>query len=118
MPAPRILLAIVLAVSVAGCGQQPEAAKGDPGPPGPQGQKGEKGDSGLPGPPSGIRLVRANCDAANCAAQCNLDEVLLTAWCGIARNAAIFPSERSASCRIRGPANSPLFVACAKPASQ
>ena len=115
MHGPRILLAITLAVWVAGCGQNPQAAKGDQGPPGP---RGEKGDRGAPGPPSGIRVVRANCDAASCAAQCNQDEVLLNAWCGIARNAAVFPSERSASCRIRGIANSPLFVACAKPASQ
>jgi hypothetical protein len=61
-----------------------------------------------------MRIVRANCDATNCAAQCGDDEVLLVAYCGSARNAAIFPTERSASCRIRNPANSPLIAACAK----
>src|SRR5262245_55700618 len=104
MHAPRMLLAVALAVWMAGCGQNPQATKGDQGPPGRQGEKGEKGDPGPPGLPAGIRLVRASCDAASCAAQCNQDEVLLNAWCGIARNAAFFPSERSASCRIRGPA--------------
>ena len=54
-------------------------------------------------------MIRANCDAANCKADCNSDEVLLTAYCG-----AIFTTERSASCRRRGAASSPLVLACAK----
>jgi hypothetical protein len=64
-----------------------------------------------------MRIVRANCDATNCAVQCGDDEMLLIAYCGVTRNAAIFPTERSASCRLRNPANSPLVAACAKTAS-
>jgi len=55
-----------------------------------------------------------SCDATNCAAQCGDDEVLLTAYCGAMRNAPIYPTERSASCRMRNPANSPLVAACTK----
>jgi hypothetical protein len=46
------------------------------------------------------------------------DEVMLMAYCGIARNAAIFPTERSASCRTRNAANNPLIAACAKTSFQ
>jgi hypothetical protein len=59
-----------------------------------------------------MRIVRSNCDATSCAAQCGDDEVLLIAYCGGARNAAIFPTERSASCRVRNAANNPLIAAC------
>jgi hypothetical protein len=113
----RALIAIAVAVSLAGCGKAPEAAKGDPGPAGPPGATGETGPAGPAGPPgasSTVRIVRANCDATSCAAQCNDDEVLLMAYCGAARIAAIFPTERSASCRVRNAANSPLIAACAK----
>jgi len=60
--------------------------------------------------------VRANCDgaASACSAQCGDDEVLLIAYCGTARNAATFPTERSASCKTRNAANSPLIAACTK----
>ena len=40
------------------------------------------------------------------------------AYCGAARIAAIFPTERSASCRIRNAASNPLIAACAKTVSQ
>jgi hypothetical protein len=40
------------------------------------------------------------------------------AYCGATRIAAIFPSERSASCRVRNAANNPLIAACAKMLSQ
>jgi hypothetical protein len=50
----------------------------------------------------------------SCAAQCNDDEVLLIAYCGSTRNAAVFSNERSASCRLRNAANNPLVVVCAK----
>jgi hypothetical protein len=65
-----------------------------------------------------VRIVRSNCDAASCAAQCSDDEVLLIAYCGAARNAATFPTERSASCRPRTAANNPLIAACLKATSQ
>jgi hypothetical protein len=120
MRAPRILLTIVLMMCVSGCGDNPLALKGAEGPRGPQGEKGDRGPPGSPGSPaaaSGVRLVRANCDATNCAAQCDQTEILINAWCGVARNPAVFANERSAGCRTRGNANSPLVLACAKAAS-
>jgi hypothetical protein len=68
--------------------------------------------------PLRLRIVRSNCDATSCAAQCGDDEVLLIAYCGSTRNAATFPTERSASCRVRNAANSPLIAVCAKTSSQ
>ncbi len=87
--------------------------KGDQGPVGPPGPMGPKGDVGPPGP-SSVRIVRSNCDAANCAVECAPDEILLTAYCGSRRAPAAFPTERSASCRVRGAASSPLVGACAR----
>ncbi len=106
----RVLIAMALAGAMLGCGQG-QGPKGDPGPPGPPGPK---GDPGPPGPPFGIRIVRSNCDATNCSVQCAEDEMLLTAYCGVRRNAAVIPTERSATCRSPVPANSPLVAACVK----
>jgi hypothetical protein len=115
-----VLIAITLAISLAGCEKFGQGEKGDPGPPGPPGAKGDAGPRGPAGPASAssaLRIVRANCDATSCAAQCGDDEVLLIAYCGSARNAATFPTEKSASCRVRNPANNPLIAACAKAAT-
>jgi hypothetical protein len=111
----QILATIVLALALLGCGQGSQGEKGDPGPPGPPGAKGDPGPPGAAANGS-MRIVRASCDSANCAAQCSDDEVLLIAYCGAARNAAVFPTERSASCKVRNAANSPLIAACAKAA--
>jgi hypothetical protein len=114
----RALIAITLSIGLVGC------EKGDPGPAGPPGTAGEAGPPGPAGPagPAGgspaTRIVRSNCDATSCAAQCSDDEVLLIAYCGSTRNAATFPTERSASCRVRNAANNPLVAACAKTSSQ
>ena len=127
--------------------QGSQAAKGDPGPPGPAGARGETGPAGPAGPagprgPAGpqgaqgpqgapgaqgppgsaggatpVRVIRTNCEAAGCTVECAEDEVLLTAYCGARRTAAVFPSERSASCRRRGSASSPLVAACGKVSS-
>jgi len=110
---------IVLAVGLAACDQTP-ASKGEPGP---QGLPGERGEIGPPGPPgpagvvgpaSHLRMIRVTCDAASCDAECNEDEVLLIAYCGAARTAPIYPTERSATCRTRIAANNPLILACVK----
>src|SRR6516165_367749 len=106
----RVLVAMALAGAMMSCGQG-QGPKGDPGPPGPPGSK---GDPGPPGPPFGIRIVRSNCDTTNCSVQCGDDELLLTAYCGVRRNAAVIPTERSATCRSPVPANSPLVAACVK----
>jgi hypothetical protein len=103
----------MLAVGLTGCGKAP-GEKGDQGPPGPPGPEGPRGPAGPPGISSTLRIIRTSCDAANCAAQCTDDEVLLMAYCGSARNSAQFATERSASCRTRNAANSPLIVVCAK----
>ncbi len=117
----RALIVITLAIGLVGCGKGPQGEKGEPGPAGPPGERGAPGPAGLPGAPgisSAVRIVRTNCDATNCAAQCGDDEVLLIAYCGPMRTPATFPTERSASCRVRNAANSPLIAACAKTASQ
>jgi hypothetical protein len=108
------LIVMTLAVGLAGCGKVVQGEKGDPGPPGPAGAKGEPGPRGPAGPSGAMRVVRANCDATSCTAQCGDDEVLLIAYCGATRIAATFPTERSATCRARTPANNPLIAACAK----
>jgi hypothetical protein len=98
----------------------PAGPRGAQGPPGPQGPQGAQGPEGPPGPGGGggaggqIRVIRTNCDAAGCTVECRDDEVLLTAYCGARRTAAVFPSERSASCRRRGTATSPLVATCGK----
>jgi hypothetical protein len=109
----RTLVAIALAAGLAGCGKF-AGEKGDPGPAGPAGAKGDAGPAGPPGASGSMRIVRASCDATSCVAQCGDDEVLLIAYCGSMRNAATFPTERSASCRARNAANNPLIAACAK----
>ncbi|HEY3640358.1 MAG TPA: hypothetical protein VGL31_04640 [Xanthobacteraceae bacterium] len=112
----RTLIAIALAAGLAGCGKF-AGEKGDPGPAGPAGAKGDAGPPGPAGPPGAsgsMRIVRASCDATSCVAQCGDDEVLLIAYCGSMRNAATFPTERSASCRARNAASNPLIAACAK----
>jgi hypothetical protein len=111
------LTVLALVVGTAGCGKSEPGERGDPGPPGPPGARGDAGPRGPAGPlgaSGALRIVRASCDATSCAVQCADDEVLLTAYCGAARNAATFPTERSASCRARNPANSPIIAACAK----
>lgn len=121
----RVFGAIVLAVALTACDQIP-VRKGEPGPQGLPGLKGETGPAGPPGPtgPPGepaplrptsyVRMVRTNCDPAACDAQCEEDEVLLIAYCGPARTAPIYPTERSATCRTRIAANNPLILACVK----
>jgi hypothetical protein len=110
----RALIVITLAFGLAGCGKATQGEKGDPGPAGPPGAKGDAGPAGPPGASGAMHVVRANCDATSCTAQCGDDEVLLIAYCGATRIAATFPTERSATCRARTPANSPIIAACAK----
>ena len=114
---------IVLVAVLAACDQTP---KGAPGPQGPPGERGETGPPGPPGPAgpaapvgptSHVRMIRVNCDAAACDAECNEDEILLIAYCGAARTAPIYPTERSATCRTRIAANNPLVLACVKSTS-
>ena len=105
------MLMLALAGSMIIWGQSPKGPMGDQGPPGP---KGPTGDAGPAGSASGIRIVRSNCDETTCRVQCSENEMLLTAYCGPNRNPAIIPTERTATCRVGGPANSPLVAVCAR----
>ncbi len=99
------------AAILSACDQGQPGPKGDPGPPGPRGDAGPQGPAGSS---AGMRVVRTPCNEAGCTAQCNEDEILLTAHCGATHIPVVFPTERSATCRARGPANNPLVIACVK----
>jgi hypothetical protein len=105
------LIVIGLAGSMITLGQGLKGPMGDQGPPG---LKGATGDPGPPSAASGIRIVRSNCDEMSCGVQCTENEMLLTAYCGPNRNTATMPTERAATCRAAGPANSPLVAVCAQ----
>jgi hypothetical protein len=120
-------LTFVFVATLAACGQPAQGPKGDPGPPGPTGAQGEPGPVGPQGPPGelapagaqaavhSVRILRTTCSAASCIAECAEDEIVITAWCGVARNTTNFLTERSATCRGgRGPGNNPLIAVCAK----
>ena len=99
------MLVVAVALVTSGCdkpGKQGEA--GPPGPPGPQGPAGPSGVSGL-------RIVQVPCEADSCKGECNNDEFLWLAYCGMTRTAAMYSEDGSATCRARGPA---LVVACVK----
>src|SRR5262245_19292183 len=104
------LIAIGLAGSMITWGQGLKGPMGDRGPPGP---KGATGDPGPPSAVSSVRIIRSNCDERGCRVQCGESEMLLAAYCGPKRNTAIMPTERAATCRAAGPANSPLLAVCA-----
>jgi len=60
-----------------------------------------------------VRVVRNNCLGGACTASCRGDEVLVSAYCGPARNQATFIGERQVSCGIEAnAANSPLVAIC------
>ncbi|MBX9828161.1 MAG: hypothetical protein K2Y27_24595 [Xanthobacteraceae bacterium] len=86
---------------------------GPAGPPGPQGPPGPAGPRGATGDP-GIRIVRLACNAGDCTLQCEPDEVLLTAHCGVGRSQAIYPTEQSALCRSRSTARVEVVAACVR----
>ena len=115
-----LALMSVLALALGACGEAPPGPKGDPGPPGPQGDTGPAGPAGMAGPagpagqrgpegpagPAGatsgvLRVVRSTCNAQGCTVQCEDDEIVVTAWCGAARNPPTFPTEKSADCHLR-----------------
>jgi len=90
-----------------------------PGPPGPRGDRGPPGPPGPQGPAgdAGIRIVRVDCPTGNCTAQCESDEVLLTAHCGVGRAQAVYPTAHSALCRSpRTTAKVEVVAACVKAA--
>lgn len=129
----KLSIISALILSLVACGQKDQGPTGDPGPkgdvgpagpPGPQGAAGERGPEGPPGPagpagppgPEGVmHVVQSSCTRAACTAECNQDEILISAWCGARRAVANFPTERSASCAPVA-ANNPVVAVCAKAA--
>ena len=108
-----LIVGTIITMALAGWLTTWDGAKGPTGDQGPAGPKGPTGDPGPPGQESSLRIVQSNCDQASCTAQCGENEILLTAYCGPKRNAALIPTDRTATCRTRVPANSPLVAVCA-----
>lgn len=126
MRSGHLILVGLLLLGLAGCGQP---SKGDAGPAGPPGPKGDTGPAGPPGPvgPTGppgpqgeqgppsptVRVIRLNCLVGGCSATCRGDEVLVSAYCGPARNPATYLGERQVSCGVEAnAANAPLVAIC------
>jgi hypothetical protein len=133
VPARSFLVVAAMAMSIflSSCGEDSKGPKGDEGPPGspgpmgaagpqgPSGPQGPQGSMGPPGPPgqsSQTEVIRVNCQLQSCQAGCDINAVLVTAYCGSSRKPANFLSENSASCGLTPTASdSPLVVVCLKP---
>lgn len=107
----RSLSIMAISLCVMGCGEQgpkgDTGLAGEPGPmggsgpqgiAGPQGPPGPPGPGGPLGPPSLTWVIRVNCALQSCQTECEVNEVLVAAYCGLNRNAANFVTEKSASC--------------------
>src|SRR6266851_1104941 len=124
----RCLPIVLLCLALAGCGgsspqsppgpsgpQGPPGPKGDAGPPGPPGPVGLQGPPGPPGTASQTRVIKMNCGTQTCTVGCNVDEVLIAAYCGPSRRAPTVLSESSVSCGIvPSAADSPLVAVCVR----
>ena len=94
--------------------QGPKGVNGSPGPPGSPGPQGPPGPAGPRGS-SSLRIIRLNCSLESCEANCELDEALMTAYCGPSRKPPTFLSERSVSCGAAPTSSdSPLVVVCVR----
>jgi hypothetical protein len=123
----QLIFVGALLLALAGCGQGPKGDGGPAGPPGPKGDPGAAGPTGPVGPPGppgpqgeqgppspSVRVLRLDCLTGGCTASCRGDEVLVSAYCGPARNAATFLGERQVSCGVEAnTANTPLVAICA-----
>jgi hypothetical protein len=124
----ELLFITAVSLWVVSCGQSagPAGEAGMPGPQGPKGEKGLQGPSGSPGPqgppgpaglrgPSQVRITRVTCSLESCQGSCEMDEVLMTAYCGGSRKSPAFVSESSASCgTAANSSDSPLVVVCVR----
>ena len=84
---------------------------------GPQGERGPAGPAGARGPAGDapIRILRVDCTAGNCTAECNDDEILLSAYCSPNRSPVAYPTEHSAVCRAQiGRVKVEVVAACLK----
>jgi len=118
---------LTVCVGLAACSESPQPGqRGPQGPPGPQGEQGAAGAPGVqgpqgppgpPGPPgrsATVRIIRHACGDGACTAQCERNEVLVTAFCGTTRRAAEYLTENTASCGADPSArDSPLVAVCA-----
>jgi hypothetical protein len=113
MHVKRIAVAIALSICVAGCGQ---GQKETPARPDRRGKRAKpvllarRGLQDLRVLPDRLGLglqrpvkarcgvMRSNCQAATCRAECNEDEVLIVAYCGPRRSAVTFVNERTVTC--------------------
>jgi hypothetical protein len=60
-----------------------------------------------------VRVIRLNCLSGGCTASCRGDEVLVSGYCGPARNQATFIGERQVTCGVEANvANAPLVAIC------
>jgi len=134
MRSVRLVAVMAMSLLAASCGQNAQGPKGDtgaPGPPGPPGAAGPQGPAGPmgqpgsvgpPGPPgqsSQTRIIRVNCLLQSCQASCELNEILVSAYCGGSRRPATFLSENTANCGIApSPATSPLVAVCVRSDAQ
>jgi hypothetical protein len=60
-----------------------------------------------------VRVLRLDCLTGDCRASCRGDEILVSAYCGPARNPATFLGERQVSCGVEAnSANTPLVAVC------
>ena len=120
---------LALSAGLAACSEAPQPGpRGAQGPQGPQGEQGvagppgRQGPQGPPGPPgrsATVRIIRQACTEGACTAQCEQNEVLVTAYCGTSRRAAQFLTENDASCGVTpAPGSSPLVAVCAAASEQ
>jgi hypothetical protein len=78
-----------------------------------------QGPPGPPGPASQTRIIRVNCALQSCTTQCEQEEVLVTAFCGIKRRPVTFLTENSVSCGVTpSPADNPLVAVCVRATNQ
>ena len=80
---------------------------GERGPAGPAGPRGATGDAA-------VRVVRGDCPAGSCTAECADDEILLNAYCSPGRTVATYPTEHSALCRPTGRGRVEAVAICVK----
>jgi hypothetical protein len=66
-----------------------------------------------------VRIIRRTCTQDACTAQCERNEVLVTAYCGTTRRTAEYLTENTASCGVvPAPGDSPLVAVCAAASAQ
>jgi Collagen triple helix repeat (20 copies) len=129
MRSPQLLFFMAVSLCLVSCGPSsgprgeigPQGAAGEKGESGPQGPSGPRGPpgppgpNGPPGPASQTRIARVNCLLESCQVSCEVGEVLVTAYCGAGRKAAVFLGEKAASCGVSPNASdSPLVAVCVR----